>query len=205
MRLLFVEDDPTVRSSVGRLLQKIPDLEVDEAGTLEAALEALARARPDVMLVDVRLSEREGDRGGLAVIRHARAIGCDARIVVFTGMREIDIASDAMRAGANDFIQKGSFTFECLVDAVTAARTNGRGSLASADAELVRVAKIVAALPGSLPSKLEKIELTVIEDALAACEENLSHAARKLGVDRKLLERRRLRGARDNGDEGDGA
>ena len=53
------------------------------------------------MLVDVRLTPTEGDRSGLAVIRHARAIGCDAHVVLFTGMREIDIATDGMRAGAN--------------------------------------------------------------------------------------------------------
>ena len=99
MRLLFVEDDPRVRSSVRRLLQRVPDLEVDEAGTLEAALEALAHARPDIMLVDVRLTATERDRSGLAVIRHARAIGCDAHVVLFTGMREVDIATDGMRAG----------------------------------------------------------------------------------------------------------
>jgi DNA-binding NtrC family response regulator len=99
-RILVVDDDPRLRDSLRRALSRL-EHEVLEAGTIDEALQALATP-VDLLVTDIRL----GTGSGLDLIARARRDQLAQRIVAMTGFGSITVAVDAMRLGADDFIEK---------------------------------------------------------------------------------------------------
>jgi two-component system KDP operon response regulator KdpE len=79
-RLLLVDDDPA-QISVWRLLLEACGHQIETAETLPLAIEKLAVAEPEILLMDLRLPEL---KDGLALIRRAREISA-AKILVLSG------------------------------------------------------------------------------------------------------------------------
>lgn len=106
LRILLIDDDEdSFLITRGLLSQiKVVSYELQWVSTYEAGLAALREARHDACLLDYRL----GARNGLDVLRDAIAEGCRTPIIMLTseGDREIDF--QAMKAGAADFMDKGS-------------------------------------------------------------------------------------------------
>ncbi|MDE2491088.1 MAG: response regulator [Elusimicrobia bacterium] len=75
----------------------------------EAAAEALARRRVDVVVTDLTMPRADG----LALLAAARAIRPDLAVIVVTGFATVETAVLAMRAGARDFLLK-PFDLEAL-------------------------------------------------------------------------------------------
>jgi CheY-like chemotaxis protein len=59
-RVLLIEDEAVLRSSMARALRKAPGLDVDEAATVDEALVLLDAAAPDIVLSDLDLPGRSG-------------------------------------------------------------------------------------------------------------------------------------------------
>src|SRR5687767_3972647 len=78
-RVLVVEDDPTARTAVSRILRS-QGFTVSEAGTIAQAMAALAQG-PDWVLLDLMLP----DGCGTQVLREARSEGKADRVCVVTG------------------------------------------------------------------------------------------------------------------------
>jgi DNA-binding NarL/FixJ family response regulator len=86
VRLLVVDDDPDYRLLVSLALAGCPDLElVGEAATAEAAIEAAARLRPDLVLLDLLLPDLQADgssgKGGGGVVGGLGEAAPDASVV----------------------------------------------------------------------------------------------------------------------------
>ncbi len=65
VRIFLLDDHELVRRGVRDLLWAEEDLRVvGEAATAEEALERIPQTRPDVAVLDVRLGDGSGDRGG---------------------------------------------------------------------------------------------------------------------------------------------
>jgi two-component system OmpR family response regulator len=114
MKVLVIEDDPTVGQFVKRGLEEqrwTVDLVVDgEEG------EALARSQPyDIVVLDLRLPGRSGQQ----VLRNLRARGFEKPILVLTAQDAIDAKVETLRAGADDYVTK-PFAFEELLARVEA-------------------------------------------------------------------------------------
>jgi len=61
IRVVLVDDDPLVRAGLSLMLRGAPQLEiVGEAGDGVQALEVIARTRPDVVLMDIRMPRLDG-------------------------------------------------------------------------------------------------------------------------------------------------
>ncbi len=97
--LLLVDDDPDVRRTVGDYFAKI-GYEVFREAAGEAALEAYARQRPDVVILDLRLP----DADGMQVLEELRRRG--AAVLLLTGYGDIATAVRAMQLGAENFLTK---------------------------------------------------------------------------------------------------
>jgi len=83
-------------------MEQHPDLEVVAACTrADQALLAVQEHRPDAVILDLRLP----DRDGVELIRDIAAI-CEAKIVVFTVGREEVRVADALRSGASAVVFK---------------------------------------------------------------------------------------------------
>ena len=99
--ILLVEDDATARSFLVPML-RTGGYEVKEAETLAAANAALDRAEADIIVLDVELPDGYGPSLLERISREAPGLP----VIVVTGYGDIDMAVEAMKAGARDFIQK---------------------------------------------------------------------------------------------------
>lgn len=118
-----MEDNDVYRSSLELALGLRPGLEVVGAvADGVAALAACEEARPDVVLVDLRLPGLDG----LDVIGALRRRCPGTAVVCLTGQASADEEEAARAAGAASVIRKGGPTDE-LVDAIVRA-AGGRGA-----------------------------------------------------------------------------
>ncbi|MBY9064806.1 response regulator [Sphingomonas yunnanensis] len=102
LRLLFVDDDPDIRTIVELALGLDPTIELGVAASASEALSALAAARPDAALLDVSMPDMDGPT--LLVALHDRVPGLPVIFMTAHG-RERGVA--ALRAiGARGVIVK---------------------------------------------------------------------------------------------------
>jgi two-component system KDP operon response regulator KdpE len=99
-RILIVEDDPTTRTAVAANLVA-HDFRVEESGTAADALRAWEAGRPDLVLLDLGLP----DRDGLHVVRRIRREATTPILILSARGEESDRVS-ALEQGADDYLTK---------------------------------------------------------------------------------------------------
>src|SRR5947209_6737857 len=115
-RILIIDDEENIRR-VTRLTLEATGYEVGEAGNGERGLETFGDgATWDAVLLDQRLPGIDG----IETLRRIKERNADARIIMMTAYASIDLAVDAMKLGAADFVRK-PMTPEILRGALTAA------------------------------------------------------------------------------------
>jgi two-component system cell cycle sensor histidine kinase/response regulator CckA len=117
IRLLVVDDAIEHAEMVVAFLQSSeawPDAETKIAGSYDEALKAFAEQTFDVALFDYWL----GTRDGLSLLRDIRQRGVQTPVVVLTGHGAEDVAVEAMKAGAADYLSKTNLTIESLERAI---------------------------------------------------------------------------------------
>jgi len=193
MRVLIVDDEPPARRRLARMIEAIEGVEVaGEAGDGIEALERIADARPDVVLLDIRMPGLDG----LSVA------GASAELppIIFTTAYD-EYAVAAFEVSAVDYLLK-PIKRDRLERALEKVRARGRAGL---DAEriqtlLVRIAeqtasaspmRISASSSGTVrffdPAEITRFHATdkcvvfqnegreyVIEDSLSTLEQQLS-------------------------------
>jgi two-component system nitrate/nitrite response regulator NarL len=103
-RIVVVEDHPVIRGVIRLACDQAPALEiVAEVETGEAAVEALRREHPDVLLLDLALP---GELQGLDVARAAREERLATRILVLSARSDDAAVFESVRAGADGFLNK---------------------------------------------------------------------------------------------------
>jgi DNA-binding NarL/FixJ family response regulator len=103
IRVLVVDDQALVRAGFVKLLEPEHDLQVvGEAGDGSEAVEAAARMRPDVILMDIRMPRLDG----IEATRRIRAGSRAARVLVLTTYDLDEYVFDALKAGASGFLLK---------------------------------------------------------------------------------------------------
>jgi len=100
-RVLVVDDEENLRLVLKTLLRR-HGYEVESAATGEEALGLVDSFGPDVVLTDVRMPKM----GGLDLLAAMKAKGNDATVIVMSAYGNMDLAIDAMKAGAYDYVQK---------------------------------------------------------------------------------------------------
>jgi two-component system response regulator MprA len=101
MRILVVDDDRAVRDSLRRSLA-FNGYEVELASDGAEALEVVARARPDAVVLDVMMPRV----GGLEACRRLRADGDDVPVLVLTARDAVGDRVAGLDAGADDYLTK---------------------------------------------------------------------------------------------------
>ena len=99
--ILVVDDDQIVRRSIRDLLQSC-GFSVHEAESCETGLAAFRNHRPDIVLVEHRLPD--GD--GVHLLGQLRATDPDVPCIVLSGHGTIDLAVQAVKEGAENFVTK---------------------------------------------------------------------------------------------------
>ena len=102
-RVLIVDDESLVRAGLRMILQSADDIEVvGEADDGSAVPDAVARHRPDVVLMDIRMPRLDG----LAATRALAATADAPRVIVLTTFDLDDYVFRALEAGAAGFLLK---------------------------------------------------------------------------------------------------
>ena len=109
--LLIVDDEPDMLTLLKRSLEPELGCRVDTAATGEMALEMIRENDYDLVLADIKMP----GISGLDVLDHAKADrGEDVTVVMMTAYGHIEMAVEAMKRGAYDFITK-PFDHDALV------------------------------------------------------------------------------------------
>ena len=98
--LLIVDDDDSVREVFRCILQN--EYRIIEAPGVDEALSIIDRERPDLVTLDIRMPEKNGLEG----LRLIRERSEDLPVVMIAGFGSIDMACEAMRLGASDYLEK---------------------------------------------------------------------------------------------------
>lgn len=105
-QILVADDQADVREAL-RLLLKSEGYAIEAVETPAAALEALQRRDFDVVLIDLNYSrDTTSGEEGLDLLSRIQAIDSGLAVVVMTAWGSVEIAVEAMRRGARDFVQK---------------------------------------------------------------------------------------------------
>jgi PAS domain S-box-containing protein len=112
IRALLVDDDRGDFLVTKALLGQIahPTIELDWVPTYEEGLDAMAKGRYDIYLVDYFLA----DRTGLELLRETTAHQLQAPVIMLTGHGSHEVDIEAMQAGAADYLVKGQIEPEDL-------------------------------------------------------------------------------------------
>jgi DNA-binding NarL/FixJ family response regulator len=130
IRVLIADDHAQLRSMVGELLTDAGFDVVAQGASADAAVALALEHKPDVSLLDIRMP---GD--GISAARRIAAEMPGARILMLTVSGDSDDVLDALQAGAQGYILKGTSP-EGIIDAVRAVH-EGSGVIAPAVAPTV--------------------------------------------------------------------
>ena len=118
--VLLADDQELMRMGFRMVLDSQPDLSVaGEASTGAEAVEAVARLKPEVTLMDVRMPEMDGVEATRRIVRSGSA----TRIIILTTFDLDEYVYAALRAGASGFLLKDTPPGELL----SAVRAVARG------------------------------------------------------------------------------
>jgi two-component system, OmpR family, response regulator MprA len=109
MRLLVVDDDPSVREALALVLD-LNGFDVATAGDGREAIRTLSIASPDAVVLDVLMPGLDG----LEVCRRLRAVGNRTPVLMLTARTEVSERVAGLEAGADDYLAK-PFAHEELV------------------------------------------------------------------------------------------
>jgi len=116
MRLLIIDDEPHIRQMM-RLALEAARYQVDEAGDGQSGLDRFGDGTEyDAVLLDQRMPGVDG----LETLKRIKKRAPTACVVMVTAYASIELAVDAMRFGATDFVRK-PMTPETLRSATAAA------------------------------------------------------------------------------------
>jgi two-component system, OmpR family, response regulator MprA len=162
MRILVVDDDQAVRDSLRRSLA-FNGYDVELAGDGLAALESIARNRPDAVVLDVMMPRLDG----LEACRRLRSAGEDLPILVLTARDAVSDRVAGLDAGADDYLPK-PFALEELLARLRAllrrtqpAFSSESGQLSFADLTLDPLAREVTR--GERTVRLTRTEFNLLE------------------------------------------
>src|SRR6202167_2245687 len=106
--LLIVDDEKTTRDGLRAALEDRYDVYVAEDA--KAAMELLERENFDVMLTDFRLPNEDG----MKLIARAKSLSKPPICILMTAYGSEELAVDAMKNGADDYIAKGRLQIDEL-------------------------------------------------------------------------------------------
>jgi DNA-binding NarL/FixJ family response regulator len=117
---MLVDDHEVVRGGIKALLQSTDDIVVTaEAGSVREAIDEAERSRPDVVVMDVRLT----DGSGIEATREIRARRPETAVLMLTSFADDEALFASIMAGASGYVLKQIKSGEL----VSAIRAVGRG------------------------------------------------------------------------------
>ena len=118
--ILVIDDNSDIRLLISGIL-KDKGFNVREAANYDQAISEINKKKPDVAVIDVKLDK--GDNDGIDVLKHIKKIDDDIPAIMISGHANVQMAVDALKLGAFEFMQK-PFSAERLLNFVNRAIEN---------------------------------------------------------------------------------
>ncbi len=166
-KILLVDDDQSFCASLRRSLER-RGYTVNVAHNVDDAITLCEQFTPEMAVVDLKLETRSG----LNLIPVLRQRFPNIKMLMLTGYSSIATTVEAIKLGADNYLQKPASTTEIL-----AALEDQTSPASTSDAELS-------------PPSLDRIEWEHIQRVLAENGGNISETARQLGMHRRTLQRK---------------
>ncbi|HSV61777.1 MAG TPA: response regulator, partial [Chthoniobacterales bacterium] len=99
-KVLVIDDEMGPRESLRMLLK--PNYQVHTADSVDAGIKLLKEKQPDAVITDIRMPGASGIEG----LRRIREIDPHVAVIMLTGFGALETAQEALRLGANDYINK---------------------------------------------------------------------------------------------------
>jgi len=198
-RILVVDDEPGIRELLSDILYDEGHV-VELAENAAQARTARAKARPDLVLLDIWMP----DTDGVSLLKEWRAQGLlDMPVVMMSGHATIDTAIDATRIGAVAFLEKPITLQKLLQTVATALTQKVPPQVVSKPASKSQPVKAARPAAPSVPNLLGHIRLDQpLREAREAFERtyfvyhlkrehyNMARVAEKSGLERTHLYRK---------------
>ena len=114
IRVVIVDDQPLFASGMRMLIEAQPDLEcVGTASNGQESITLVDRARPDIVLMDLRMPVLNGIEA-TRLILNGRAPEGTPRVIVLTTIQRDEAVYSALRAGASAFLTKDATPADVL-------------------------------------------------------------------------------------------
>jgi DNA-binding NarL/FixJ family response regulator len=140
IRVMIVDDNAVIRRGVAALLEEADDIRlVGEAGDGREAIRVAGEAKPDVVLLDVRMPVMDG-------VEAAGPLAERARVMMLTYTDEQERVVAAIRAGASGYLVHGQFDADELA---TRIRQLAAGETVLSPAIVGTVFEALRRTPGS--------------------------------------------------------
>jgi DNA-binding NtrC family response regulator len=142
-RVLIADDLHEVREAL-RLLLKAEGFETETAGSPAEILQAVTSREFDAVLMDLNYTrDTTSGREGLDLLTRLRGVDESLPVVVMTAWASVDVAVEAMRRGARDFVEKpweNARLLTILRTQIDLHKALRRGQRLEAENELLRAA-----------------------------------------------------------------
>lgn len=184
--VLVVDDDFMVARIHRGYVDRLPGFRVvGEAHTAAAALEAVARLAPDLVLLDVYLP----DASGLDVLRRLRQdTDCRSDVLAITAARDVETVRTAMHGGVVGYLVK-PFAFAAFAERMRRYAEQRRELAGAEEMGQSDVDRLFAGRrtgPAPLPKGLSVATCELVGEALRTADGDLSaaEAAERVGISR---------------------
>lgn len=167
--ILLVDDSFVLRDRLAEAFRE-RGFRVEVAGSCDEGVEVFRANPTELAVVDLRMPGRTG----LTIISDLKAIRPDVQVLILSGFGSIATAIDSIRLGAANFLPKPA-------DADDILNAFKRGGTE------VELPESNESIP--VPT-LAQAEWEHIHRVLADCDQNISEAARRLGIHRRSLQRK---------------
>jgi len=159
IRLLIVDDHEMVREGLKAMLLAEPDFAiVGEASNAEQALESVELARPDIILLDIRLP----GRSGIEVCRAVTERFPEIAVIFLTTFSEESLVAECVKAGARGFIVKDIERFDLKRSIRAVARGEAAIDSKAAVAVLAQLRRGPVASSEPAPEPLSSQQIVIL-------------------------------------------
>ncbi len=165
-RLLLVDDDTTFCMVLQMAMEK-RGFEVFVAYDLASGIELADKVEPEYAVIDLRI----GHESGLSLVKRLVELDDHTRIVMLTGFASIATAVEAIKLGATHYLTKPADA-----DEIVTALHKAEGD------ESVEIKE--------KPLSVKRLEWEHLQKVLVEHDQNISAAARALGMHRRTLQRK---------------
>ena len=100
VKILVCDDERGVRDSLKLILE--PEYDLSYVTNGEEALRALEGSNPDLMILDVKMPRM----GGVEALEKIKQLRPGIKVLMITGYESHDVAAQATKLGANDYLTK---------------------------------------------------------------------------------------------------